>query len=133
MLYLGLKNKYMKGLWNGYLWRKDKILLSLSLLIRDRTYVVLLATGSFNPPTFMHLRMFGKLSRFMVVLIFFPCSRLQSMQLDIVLAVCLSCISFYGAEYLCGENAQNQLFEILNFIFFYVPPSSFHIVICKNQ
>ncbi|XP_057248361.1 nicotinamide/nicotinic acid mononucleotide adenylyltransferase-like [Beta vulgaris subsp. vulgaris] len=25
---------------------------------REKTYVVLVATGSFNPPTFMHLRMF---------------------------------------------------------------------------
>ncbi|KAJ0101367.1 hypothetical protein Patl1_03934 [Pistacia atlantica] len=35
---------------------RDK--LSLELITEDKTYVVLVATGSFNPPTVMHLRMF---------------------------------------------------------------------------
>ncbi|PON43418.1 putative nicotinate-nucleotide adenylyltransferase [Parasponia andersonii] len=33
---------------------------SIDLDAKDKTYVVLVATGSFNPPTFMHLRLFGK-------------------------------------------------------------------------
>ncbi|CAH2069833.1 unnamed protein product [Thlaspi arvense] len=32
--------------------------LSIGSTPEDKTYVVLVATGSFNPPTFMHLRMF---------------------------------------------------------------------------
>ncbi|KAK2659095.1 hypothetical protein Ddye_005628 [Dipteronia dyeriana] len=32
--------------------------LSLESINKDKVYVVLVATGSFNPPTFMHLRMF---------------------------------------------------------------------------
>ncbi|KAJ4725291.1 Nicotinamide-nucleotide adenylyltransferase [Melia azedarach] len=32
--------------------------LSSESITQDKTYVVLVATGSFNPPTFMHLRMF---------------------------------------------------------------------------
>lgn len=35
------------------------LLLTLSLASRKRTYVVLVSTGSFNPPTYMHLRCFG--------------------------------------------------------------------------
>ena len=30
-------------------------------------YVALVATGSFNPPTNMHLRMFGKLSHGLII------------------------------------------------------------------
>lgn len=33
---------------------------SLYFNIRENKYVVLVATGSFNPPTYMHLRMFGE-------------------------------------------------------------------------
>ncbi|XP_058210808.1 nicotinamide/nicotinic acid mononucleotide adenylyltransferase-like isoform X4 [Rhododendron vialii] len=34
------------------------VCLSLSFNSRDKTYIVLVSTGSFNPPTYMHLRMF---------------------------------------------------------------------------
>ncbi|GAV68820.1 CTP_transf_2 domain-containing protein [Cephalotus follicularis] len=36
----------------------DKLQLGLTDSNRGKVYVVLVATGSFNPPTFMHLRMF---------------------------------------------------------------------------
>ncbi|GKV19359.1 hypothetical protein SLEP1_g29635 [Rubroshorea leprosula] len=36
---------------------QDKLSLG-SITNGDKMYVVLVATGSFNPPTFMHLRMF---------------------------------------------------------------------------
>ena len=39
----------------------------LFMISRERIYVALVATGSFNPPTFMHLRLFGKFEWWSVI------------------------------------------------------------------
>ena len=73
--------------------------LSFSLQkISGKIYVILVATGSFNPPTFMHLRMFGELH---LEIRFFPFVFVSSSLNLGKLFILLSLIYIYIYIYFC--------------------------------